>query len=54
MLALIFILINYVLGVDCFSFLIIQNMQVYASFLRRISSVNVTKSAGNCGFGHIY
>ena len=20
----------------------------------RISSVNVTKSAGNCGFGHIY
>ena len=24
------------------------------SFLLRISSVNVTKSAGNCGFGHIY
>ena len=22
--------------------------------LLRISSVNVTKSAGNCGFGHIY
>ena len=24
------------------------------SFRLRISSVNVTKSAGNCGFGHIY
>ena len=24
------------------------------SFQLRISSVNVTKSAGNCGFGHIY
>ena len=24
------------------------------SFPLRISSVNVTKSAGNCGFGHIY
>ena len=24
------------------------------SFSLRISSVNVTKSAGNCGFGHIY
>ena len=24
------------------------------SFLLRISSVNVTKSAGNCGSGHIY
>ena len=24
------------------------------SFLLRISSVNVTKSAGKCGFGHIY
>ena len=24
------------------------------SFTLRISSVNVTKSAGNCGFGHIY
>ena len=24
------------------------------SFLLRISSVNVTKSAGNCGFGQIY
>ena len=24
------------------------------SFLLRISSVNVTKSAGNCGFDHIY
>ena len=24
------------------------------SFALRISSVNVTKSAGNCGFGHIY
>ena len=23
-------------------------------FPLRISSVNVTKSAGNCGFGHIY
>ena len=25
-----------------------------SSFTWRISSVNVTKSAGNCGFGHIY
>ena len=25
-----------------------------SSFPLRISSVNVTKSAGNCGFGHIY
>ena len=24
------------------------------SFSLRISSVNATKSAGNCGFGHIY
>ena len=24
------------------------------SFPLKISSVNVTKSAGNCGFGHIY
>ena len=24
------------------------------TFPQRISSVNVTKSAGNCGFGHIY
>ena len=24
------------------------------SFPLRISSVNVTKSAGSCGFGHIY
>ena len=24
------------------------------SFLLKISSVNVTKPAGNCGFGHIY
>ena len=24
------------------------------SFTLKISSVNVTKSAGNCGFGHIY
>ena len=24
------------------------------SFQLRISSVNITKSAGNCGFGHIY
>ena len=24
------------------------------SFLSKISSVNVTKSTGNCGFGHIY
>ena len=24
------------------------------SFPLRIASVNVTKSAGNCGFGHIY
>ena len=24
------------------------------SFILRISSVNVTKSAGNCGFGHIH
>ena len=22
--------------------------------IKKISSVNVTKSAGNCGFGHIY
>ena len=26
----------------------------HKSFPLRISSVNVTKSAGNCGFGHIY
>ena len=25
-----------------------------SQFPLRISSVNVTKSAGNCGFGHIY
>ena len=24
------------------------------TFLLRTSSLNVTKSAGNCGFGHIY
>ena len=24
------------------------------SFLLRISSANMTKSVGNCGFGHIY
>ena len=30
----------------------LQNM--VHRFLLRISSVNVTKSAGNCGFGHIY
>ena len=28
--------------------------QKMKSFPLRISSVNVTKSAGNCGFGHIY
>ena len=29
-------------------------LQKKSSFPSRISSVNVNKSAGNCGFGHIY
>ena len=29
-------------------------LQKNLSFPLRISSVNVTKTAGNCGFGHIY
>ena len=31
-----------------------QTLQKKWSFPLRISSVNATKSAGNCGFGHIY
>ena len=36
-----------------------QNIKIHAlhkkwSFKLRISSVNVTKYAGNCWFGHIY
>ena len=34
--------------------LIDSAMTLHKSFLLRISSVNVTKSAGNLGFGHIY
>ena len=39
--------------------LFVHNLPYYPmhkkwSFLLRIPSVNVTKSAGNCGFGHIY
>ena len=31
-----------------------KSLQKKLSFPLRISSVNVTKSAGKCGFGHIY
>ena len=30
------------------------DFQIYISVPSRITSVNVTKSAENCGFGHIY
>ena len=34
--------------------LAVSSLQKKWSFPLRISSVNVTKSVGNCGFGHIY
>ena len=34
--------------------LLIHKLKKTGGFPLRISSVNVTKSAGNCGFGHIY
>ena len=40
------VLINY-------SFLSLT-LHIKGSFPLSISSVNVTKSTGNCGFGHIY
>ena len=37
-----------------FSLLELHALHKKWNFTLRISSVNVTKSAGNCGFGHIY
>ena len=31
-----------------------QSLHKKCSFPLRISSANVTKTTGNCGFGHIY
>ena len=35
-------------------FFICLNMAQKMTFLLRISSLNMTKSAGICGYGHIY
>ena len=35
-------------------FLLVQTLHKKWTFPLRISSINVTKSTGNCGFGHIY
>ena len=36
------------------NFIIVTTLHKKWSFLLRISSVKVTKSADSCGFGHIY
>ena len=45
---------NLVLFKDFVLMLMKDILHKKSSFPLRISSVNVTKSAGNCGFGHIY
>ena len=38
----------------CLEIIMFFSLHKKWSFLLRISSVNATKSAGNCGFGHVY